>query len=138
MVKLMRIGMAVSVLAAPAHALTPENRTCEMPGVGQAAFVTGFDNRYALFDWWDKTGDSLGDHAVIYADCQGAEMLRATTTESSDKYGAATEILWTAGKAGQGGDLDALAKALEGAGFAVARQSLAADHCACAPEMIAE
>ena len=135
----MRLMLATlfCLTAGTASALTPENRTCEMPGVGQAAFVTGFDGRYALFDWWDKTGDSLGTQAVVYADCQGSTALRATTAESSDKLQAATEILWTAGKAGQGADLDRLAAQLEGAGFTVERQSLPADHCACTDEMIA-
>jgi hypothetical protein len=129
--------LCLSVTAGTAHALTPENRTCEMPDVGLAAFITGFDNRYALFDWWDKMGDTLGDQAVVYIDCQGGQMLRASTMESSDKLAAAHEILWTAGKAGQGGDLGALKAALEGAGFTVEDQLLLAGHCACAADMIA-
>lgn len=129
--------LCLSAGAGAAHALTPENRSCEMPDVGLAAFVTGFDTRYALFDWWDKTGDTLGDQAVVYADCQGGRMLRASTAGPSDKLDEATGILWTAGRAGQGGDLDALKAALEGAGFTVADQALPDGHCACAAEMIA-
>jgi hypothetical protein len=127
----------LSLSAGAALALTPENRTCEMPNVGMAAFITGFDNRYALFDWWDKADDTLGDQAVVYADCDGGQMLRASTLESSDKLAEAQEILWTAGKAGQGGDLAALKRALEGAGFTVEEQALIAGHCACAADMIA-
>lgn len=135
----MKTGLLIAttmMLTAPAHALTPQNLTCEMPGVGLAAFITGFEGRYQLMDWWDKTGDSLGAQAVVYADCQGGQMLRATTRQSSDKLAGATDILWTAGKAGQGGDLAALTKALQGAGFTVESLPLTSGHCACADEMI--
>ena len=127
----------VLTLATPALALTPQNLTCEMPGVGKAAFITGFDGRYALFDWWDQAGDTLGMKVVVYADCQGGQMIRATTMESSDKLDGATDILWTAGKAGQGGDLAALATALGAAGFTAETVPLTTGHCACADEMIA-
>ncbi|WP_309666334.1 hypothetical protein [Tabrizicola sp.] len=123
-------------IAGSAHALTPQNLTCEMPGLGLAAFITGFDGRYQVFDWWDKTGDTLGMKAVVYADCKGGQSLRATTDQSSDTLDAATDILWTAGRAGQSGDLAALTAALQDAGFAVDTQPLATDHCACTDEMI--
>ncbi|TAG28335.1 MAG: hypothetical protein EAZ40_03690 [Rhodobacterales bacterium] len=128
---------AMLLTAGAAQALTPENRSCEMPGVGLAAFVQGFDSRYALFDWWDKSGDELGNQAVIYADCQGGKLLRSSTLASSDALAGATEILWTAGHAGQGGDLAALTKSLEAAGFTVDQQDLPQGHCACADAMIA-
>ena len=61
----MKTGLlsATLMLATPALALTPQNLTCAMPGVGEAACITGFDGRYALFDWWDKAGDTLGAQA---------------------------------------------------------------------------
>ncbi len=131
-----RIGITAALLTAPAYALSTENLSCEMPGVGQAAFITSFEGRYAMFDWWDQAGDALGDQAVVYADCTDGQMLRATTAESSEKFDEATEVLWTAGKAGQGGDLSALAKALTGAGFTVETMPLTKGHCACTDEMM--
>ena len=134
---LVQIGLVAAGLAAPAHALTTENRTCEMPGLGLAAFVKGFDSRYVLFDWWDKTGDTLGTQAVVLADCTGGQALRVTTPESSDRLAGATEALWTAGQAGQLGDIAALTDKLRGIGFTAEAQPLPADHCACAADMIA-
>ncbi len=131
-----KVLVAVMVLTQPAQALTTQNMNCEMPGVGQAAFITGFEGRYALFDWWDITADGLGPKAVVYADCQGGQMLRTTTAESSDKLDAATEILWTEGKAGQGGDFAALTAALTGAGFTVEALPMSEGHCACSDGMI--
>ncbi|NJM83051.1 MAG: hypothetical protein HC844_11640 [Tabrizicola sp.] len=129
--------LSLTLIAGQARALTPENRTCEMPGVGLAAFVVGFDNRYALFDWWDKTGDTLGTQAVVLADCKGGQVLRATTPESADRLAGATDYLWTAGKAGQLEDVAVLTTKLQGIGFSVETLPLAPGHCACTEEMIA-
>jgi hypothetical protein len=128
--------IATMLLTTPAYALSTENLSCEMPGVGEAAFITGFDGRYQLFDWWDKTGDTLGTEAVVLADCQGGQILRVTTPESTDRLVNATDALWTAGQAGQLGDVAALTAKLRSIGFTVEAGPLAQDHCACSDEMM--
>jgi hypothetical protein len=129
------LSFAVMV-AGSADALTTQNLSCEMPGVGQAAFVTGFEGRYQLYEWWDKDGEGLGMKVIALADCQKSLTLRASTLEQSDALVAAWDILWTAGRAGQAGDFAGLTAALTGAGFTVDALPLATGHCACTDEMI--
>ena len=135
---LVQIGLVAAGLAAPAHALTTRNLTCEMPGVGQAALITGFEERFQLFEWWDKTGDTLGMKVIVLADCADQRMLRASTLQQSDALMAAWDVLWTAGRAGQAGDFAVLSMALEADGFTVETLALAPDHCTCTDEMIGQ
>ena len=136
MTRLVQIAMVAAGLAAPVHALTPKNLTCEMPGLGQAALITGFEGRYQLFEWWDKVDDTLGMKVLVLADCADQRMLRVSTLQQSDALMAAWDVLWTAGRAGQAGDFAALSKALETGGFTVEPLALTPDHCACTDEMI--
>jgi hypothetical protein len=133
--RIVPFALAVMV-AGSADALTTQNLTCEMPGVGQAALITGFEGHYQLFEWWDKPADSLGMQVVALADCEKGQVLRASTLEQSDALMAAWDILWTAGRAGQAGDFAGLTGALTAAGFTVDALPLATGHCACTDEMI--
>ena len=134
----MRVATAflAVMVAGSAQALTTRNLACEMPGAGQAAFITGFEGRYQLFEWWDKPADSLGMKVISLADCEKNLLLRASTLGQSDALNNAWDILWTAGRAGQAGDFVGLSSALTGAGFTVDILPMADGHCACTDEMI--
>lgn len=123
------------VLTTPALALTTPNLSCESADGGKAAFIRPYDEAFALYDYWDMEGETLGTHSINFADCTAGRLVRVVPADDAGRDAAVTVLFDTAEAGGR--DLDQMAKALGDQGLTAELADVPDGLCVCTADMLA-